>query len=48
MANGADEAGFQSEYTQSITSSVTDYVMENGRRYHRYSEGKYVLPNDDV
>lgn len=25
--------------TQSLTDSVTDYPMENGRRYHKYHEG---------
>ncbi len=32
----------------SITSSVTDYKYENGRRYHAYREGKYLLPNDEA
>ncbi|KAL7270977.1 hypothetical protein RUND412_006297 [Rhizina undulata] len=32
----------------SITSSVMDYPFENGRRYHRYSQGHYLLPNDEV
>ncbi|KAK2827791.1 hypothetical protein FQN49_007339 [Arthroderma sp. PD_2] len=31
----------------SLTSSVTDYPMENGRRYHRYHEGTYLYPNDE-
>ncbi|OKL59743.1 hypothetical protein UA08_04931A, partial [Talaromyces atroroseus] len=31
----------------SLTSSVTNYIYENGRRYHSFREGKYVLPNDD-
>ncbi|KAK1988427.1 methyltransferase domain-containing protein [Colletotrichum cereale] len=34
-------------YTGSITSSVFHYQYENGRRYHAYREGQYVLPNDD-
>ncbi|KAI5777239.1 S-adenosyl-L-methionine-dependent methyltransferase [Geopyxis carbonaria] len=33
--------------TTSISSSVVDYVYENGRRYHRFQEGKYFLPNDE-
>ncbi|KAI5856130.1 S-adenosyl-L-methionine-dependent methyltransferase [Tricharina praecox] len=33
--------------TDSITSSIVDYVYENGRRYHRFREGKYLLPNDE-
>lgn len=34
--------------TFSLTSSVIDYPIENGRRYHRFHEGSYVLPNDEV
>ncbi|KAK1993100.1 S-adenosyl-L-methionine-dependent methyltransferase [Colletotrichum falcatum] len=34
-------------YTGSITSSIFHYQYENGRRYHAYREGQYVLPNDD-
>jgi len=33
--------------TGSITSSIFHYQYENGRRYHAYREGQYVLPNDD-
>ncbi|KAM5343820.1 hypothetical protein ACJ41O_012357 [Fusarium nematophilum] len=36
-----------SAYTASITSSIYHYQYENGRRYHAYREGQYVLPNDD-
>ena len=32
--------------TRSATSSVYDFVEEHGRTYHKYKEGKYVLPND--
>ncbi|KAL2215070.1 S-adenosyl-L-methionine-dependent methyltransferase [Thermoascus aurantiacus ATCC 26904] len=31
----------------SLASEVTNYVYENGRRYHSYRKGKYVLPNDE-
>ncbi|KAF4993763.1 hypothetical protein FGRMN_6237 [Fusarium graminum] len=34
--------------TQSISSSILSYRLENGRTYHRYKEGKYHLPNDQV
>lgn len=34
--------------TQSVTESIYDHVVENGRTYHRYKEGKYMLPNDEV
>ncbi|KAK2041973.1 methyltransferase domain-containing protein [Colletotrichum somersetense] len=33
--------------TTSVTSSVLDYRIENGRTYHKYKEGKYAMPNDD-
>ncbi|KAL2815792.1 hypothetical protein BDW59DRAFT_176054 [Aspergillus cavernicola] len=33
--------------TQSLTASVTDYPVENGRTYHKYHEGSYVYPNDE-
>lgn len=32
--------------SNSLTPSVNDYPIENGRRYHRYKEGAYHLPND--
>ncbi|PMD30364.1 S-adenosyl-L-methionine-dependent methyltransferase [Hyaloscypha variabilis F] len=32
----------------SMRSSVYNHVAENGRTYHRYKEGKYVLPNDET
>ncbi|KAL2012844.1 hypothetical protein VTN00DRAFT_369 [Thermoascus crustaceus] len=31
----------------SLSSSIKAYVYENGRRYHSYREGEYVLPNDE-
>jgi hypothetical protein len=31
----------------SVSSSVRDYVFENNRRYHRYQEGRYLIPNDE-
>ncbi|OQE45908.1 hypothetical protein PENCOP_c001G02337 [Penicillium coprophilum] len=33
--------------TQSLTDSVIDYPVENGRTYHKYHEGAYVYPNDE-
>ncbi|GME53029.1 Methyltransferase type 11 [Neofusicoccum parvum] len=33
--------------TSSLTSSITDYEYENGRRYHSYKKGQYFLPNDE-
>jgi hypothetical protein len=34
--------------TTSVLSGIYNYVDENGRTYHRYKEGKYLLPNDEV
>lgn len=34
--------------TASITSSIMQYRLENGRSYHAYKEGKYILPNDEA
>ncbi|OAX81512.1 hypothetical protein ACJ72_04145 [Emergomyces africanus] len=31
----------------SLTSSVREFVVENGRTYHSLSVGKYILPNDE-
>ncbi|RSL81823.1 hypothetical protein CEP51_005572 [Fusarium floridanum] len=35
-----------SDYT-SINSSIRNYKYENGRRYHAFREGAYLVPNDD-
>lgn len=44
---GYESEGFSSGST-SAESSVRDYMFENGRRYHRFREGAYNFPNDDV
>ncbi|KAM3517339.1 hypothetical protein MY4038_010315 [Beauveria bassiana] len=44
---GYASEGFSSGST-SAESSVRDYMYENGRRYHRFREGAYNFPNDDV
>lgn len=31
----------------SLSSSVFNYVYENGRTYHAYKSGSYILPNDE-
>ncbi|KAL1966263.1 hypothetical protein VTN77DRAFT_4616 [Rasamsonia byssochlamydoides] len=36
-----------STYTASLTSSVLNYRHENGRRYHAFHEGRYLIPNDE-
>ncbi|UQC89068.1 methyltransferase domain-containing protein [Colletotrichum lupini] len=35
------------ESSASLRSSILDYRRENGRTYHRMSDGKYVFPNDE-
>ena len=34
--------------TASLASSVLNYQYENGRRYHGFRQGTYVLPNDEA
>lgn len=36
-----------SSFTASLTSSVTNYPVQHGRRYHAYKDGTYILPNDE-
>jgi hypothetical protein len=35
-----------SSYATSLLSEVRDYSYENGRRYHSYRQGGYIMPND--
>ncbi|KAK4206745.1 S-adenosyl-L-methionine-dependent methyltransferase [Rhypophila decipiens] len=48
----ATDAGYESDghtaASTSLADSVRDYIYENGRRYHRFREGRYNFPNDDV
>ena len=32
----------------SLSSSIQSHVFENNRRYHKFCEGRYLLPNDDI
>lgn len=41
------EGSLSSDLT-SLTSTVYNYQYENGRRYHNFRAGKYVLPNDET
>ncbi|KAL4865263.1 hypothetical protein BDV12DRAFT_174885 [Aspergillus spectabilis] len=34
-------------YATSLSSSVTSYNWQHGRRYHNYKEGSYKFPNDE-
>ncbi|QKX57587.1 uncharacterized protein TRUGW13939_04705 [Talaromyces rugulosus] len=42
-----DDSDSESQ-TTSLKSSVTNYVYENGRRYHAFRQGSYWGPNDDL
>ncbi len=42
-----DDTSDTSSYASSLISEVRNYKYENGRRYHVYREGQYVLPNDE-
>ena len=49
-ADDGDGYSTESEGTfasTSISSTVRDFVFENNRRYHKYREGAYLLPNDE-
>lgn len=52
LGDGNSDAGYESDSvtsgSTSMTSSIRDYMYENGRRYHRFREGTYNFPNDDV
>ncbi|KAJ9302775.1 hypothetical protein DTO271G3_149 [Paecilomyces variotii] len=37
----------QSSMNTSLASSILDYEYSNGRRYHAYNRGSYLLPNDE-
>ncbi|KAF9870184.1 TAM domain methyltransferase [Colletotrichum karsti] len=45
-----EEDGYEtsSNPATSIASSVRDFNFENKRRYHKFKEGRYLLPNDDL
>ncbi|KAL1992940.1 hypothetical protein VTN49DRAFT_3697 [Thermomyces lanuginosus] len=45
--NDSSYGDVQSFYTASLTSSILEYRHENGRRYHKYRDGSYLLPNDE-
>ena len=49
VAGGGDAAAAAaSAASASITQSIRDHLFENGRRYHRFREGAYHFPNDDM
>lgn len=36
-----------SSFLTSISSSIRKYKYENGRRYHAFRDGEYLMPNDE-
>ncbi|KAH6879424.1 S-adenosyl-L-methionine-dependent methyltransferase [Thelonectria olida] len=46
--DSALEVPLEEPSTSSLRSSLLQFAQENGRTYHRMSEGKYVYPNDDA
>ena len=45
----SDDSGYDEGYlsTESVASSIFEYEQENGRTYHAFRRGKYVMPNDE-
>ncbi|ETN40029.1 uncharacterized protein HMPREF1541_04304 [Cyphellophora europaea CBS 101466] len=45
--DSAYSEGDVESYTTSLRSSVENYKIEHGRRYHSFKEGRYLFPNDE-
>ncbi|ROT42181.1 S-adenosyl-L-methionine-dependent methyltransferase [Sodiomyces alkalinus F11] len=43
-----DDGADASSSTASLRSSILEYREENGRTYHRFRDGKYHFPNDEM
>lgn len=37
----------ESTYTETLRSSLLESLRENGRGYHKYRDGQYILPEDE-
>ena len=52
FSDSATDPGYESDAlgssSSSLSSSISDYKFENGRRYHRFREGAYNFPNDET
>ncbi|KAI1779354.1 S-adenosyl-L-methionine-dependent methyltransferase [Hypoxylon cercidicola] len=48
MTDAGYESDAASTASTSVSSSIWDFSFENGRRYHKFREGRYNFPNDDV
>ncbi|KAJ5621830.1 S-adenosyl-L-methionine-dependent methyltransferase [Penicillium herquei] len=47
VTSSNDQESIRSDLT-SLTDSIYSHVYENGRTYHAYRSGQYVLPNDQL
>ncbi|KAH6855828.1 S-adenosyl-L-methionine-dependent methyltransferase [Chaetomium sp. MPI-CAGE-AT-0009] len=47
LADDLDDTAGDSSYATSLASSVVDYPIEHGRRYHAFRAGRYSRPNDE-
>ncbi|KAK2013418.1 methyltransferase domain-containing protein, partial [Colletotrichum eremochloae] len=45
-ASASDAGGVAGDGIYSLTPSVTDFVYQDGRSFHRFREGRYPFPND--
>ncbi|KAF3064827.1 hypothetical protein GL218_02377 [Daldinia childiae] len=48
VTDGGYESDSETSASTSVSSSIWDFSFENGRRYHKFREGRYNFPNDDV
>lgn len=48
MTDAGYESNASTTGSTSITPSIWDHSFENGRRYHKFHEGAYHFPNDDL
>jgi SAM-dependent methyltransferase len=48
-SNSDSDSAFESQSTAStsLASTILNYEYSNGRRYHGYRSGTYILPNDE-
>lgn len=45
--DSSDNEDDVSAYTASLISSIRNFPIENGRRYHAFRDGAYMFPNDE-
>ncbi|KAL1963786.1 hypothetical protein VTN77DRAFT_7852 [Rasamsonia byssochlamydoides] len=47
-ANNSTYGDELSSYSASLASSVLNFRKKNGRTYHGYRDGNYLMPNDEI